>query len=184
MAPLRHYVAAALVAFPGVIHAQTEGTYERLQREALGELHVEGDEFDSNYRVVGQGFFIKPGGVSIANLQTSVPKSGGAVKYILKVFTSYRGGWQYWERATVRGGKPLYLQVINREVSGCYSFGCSYIENFAILVPEAYLRRAGADFSLKLASRNGGSLVLTVPQERIGEVLATSDSVRTSLRRK
>ncbi len=118
-------------------------------------------------------------------LRSSVPRAGGAVTHQLYVLHSYRGDWEFWDRAARqdRGHRsdPLDFISIAREVGGCSGGGCTYTEAFGVAIPDSLLRANPAGYSVTFYARSGREATVTLERAQIGQQLGATDSLRAIL---
>jgi hypothetical protein len=122
-------------------------------------------------------------GVSDTNyfcLRSWLDNKTGEVAHQLYVEDSYYGGPFRWTGVHDQADTALRFVAISRNEITCEE-GCSYADEFAAALPEAYLRAHQGGFSLSFTANEGKTLPIAVTADMIALELAAVDQVRTTV---
>lgn len=137
-------------------------------------VRVVDDEFASAVRIDGTVERRSPNGQLEAarltwRLRSWVPRTGGASStqlYVVHTYTSV--DWNDWAQAGARGGVPLELVPIDRQLDCRRSRACVHTETVGVAVPTPLLKASTADgLKVKLYARNGEELVVGITDDQV-----------------
>jgi hypothetical protein len=101
----------------------------------------------------------------------------GETAHQLYVENSYYGGPYLWNGVYDTANAQLKFIPISRNQITC-ELGCSFADEFAAELPEAYLRAHRGGFAVTFTSANGKTLPVTVPPALIATQLDAVDAVK------
>jgi len=145
------------------------------------------DDFESTITIKGLNAHFPPGtGLgSHANKRTQyflrsiVDKETKSTTHQVYVVYKYgEGSWRFYDRASVKGGDSFEVVKIDRDVI-CNEYGCSYTEQFGIIVPDKYLRNNLEGFIIKASSKSGYDILIKVSDRQIAEQIKAVDSQKS-----
>jgi hypothetical protein len=121
--------------------------------------------------------FLNIPGTNFYCLRSFVDLQTGEAAHQLYVSDSYFGAERGWNAARDGTGHPLQFVHISREEITCDP-GCSYVEEFAAILPESELRASPDGLAVTLLSRSGEEKTIVISGERIAAQLAAIDARR------
>jgi hypothetical protein len=95
----------------------------------------------------------------------------------LYVEDSYDGGPYLWDGVHDTGNTKLHFIPISRNQITCEG-GCSYADEFAVELPEDYLRAHQSGLAIVFTASDGKTLGVNVPADFVVAELSAVDSVR------
>jgi hypothetical protein len=111
-------------------------------------------------------------------LRSFIDLQTGEAAHQIYVSDSYFGAERGWNAARDSAGSPLqFVQIIHDEIS-CDS-GCSYIEEFAAILPESKLRASPGGLAVTFLSPSGDQKTIVISGDRIAAQLAAIDARRS-----
>ena len=119
-------------------------------------------------------------GVSDTNyfvLRSWFDNKTGEAAHQLYVEASYDGGPYLWDGVHDTDNRKLHFIPISRNQITCEG-GCSYADEFAVELPEDYLRAHQSGLAVVFTTSNGKTLAVTVPASFVVAELSAVDSVR------
>jgi hypothetical protein len=122
-------------------------------------------------------FLIIPG-TNFYCLRSFVDVQTGEVAHQLYVADSYFGTERGWNAARDSAGSPLQVVQISHNEISCDS-GCSYLEEFAAILPESKLRASPGGLAVTFLSTSGGEKTIVISGNRIAAQLAAIDARRS-----
>jgi hypothetical protein len=121
--------------------------------------------------------FLDIPGTNFYCLRSFLDRRTGEAVHQLYVSDSYFGTERDWNAARDSVGKPLPFVPLTRDEITCDA-GCSYVEEFAVTLPESELRAVSGDLPVTLVARSGDEKTVLVSRERIAAQLAAVDAKR------
>lgn len=112
------------------------------------------------------------GGTSINYfLRSFINKNDSTTLHQVYIQSVYVGSdWNFYQRASLEGGKNLELLEIGRDVS-CSSYVCTYEETVAATIPNDILEESTSGLSLKVYAKSGNSFIVNLTAEQISAQL-------------
>lgn len=110
-------------------------------------------------------------------LRSWLDNKTGETAHQLYVEDSYQGGPYLWNGVYDTADAKLKLIPISRNQITC-ELGCSFADEFAAELPDAYLRGHKGGFGVTFTSANGKTLAVKVPAEMVEAELNAVDAVR------
>jgi hypothetical protein len=124
--------------------------------------------------------FLDTPGTNFYCLRSFLDRETGAVDHQLYVSDSYFGAERDWNAARGGTGAPLRFVPISRNEITCDA-GCSYVEEFAAILPESELRASPNGLAVTFLARSGIKKIIRVAGDRIAAQLAASDAKRPTV---
>jgi hypothetical protein len=121
--------------------------------------------------------FLDIPGTNFYCLRSFLDRRTGETEHQLYVSDSYFGPERDWNAARDSTGKPLPFVPVSRDEITCDN-GCSYVEEFAVTLPESELRASSGDLSVTFVARSGDEKTIVISGERIAAQLAAVDARR------
>ena len=164
--------------------ALTSCTQLASRQPGAGALPVEVSE-DSSQRFIG---FIGPKAqhaprfldipeTNFYCLRSFVDRRTGETAHQLYVSDSYFGAERDWNAARDSAGSPLQFVKISHDEISCDA-GCSYVEEFAAILPESELRASPGGLAVTFISPSGDEKTIVISGDRIAAQLAAIDAKR------
>jgi hypothetical protein len=119
-------------------------------------------------------------GVSDTNyftLRSWFDNKTGEVAHQLYVEDSYDGAPYLWDGVHDTDNKKLHFIPISRNQITC-ELGCAYADEFAVELPEDYLRAHQGGLGIIFTASDGKTLAVTVPPDLVVAELSAVDTVR------
>jgi hypothetical protein len=110
-------------------------------------------------------------------LRSWLDNKTGETAHQLYVEDSYYGGPYLWNGVYDTANTKLDLVAISRNQITCEQ-GCSFADEFAAELPEAYLRDHKDGFGVTFTSSNGKTLAVKVPAEMVTAEINAVDAVK------
>lgn len=112
------------------------------------------------------------GGTSINYfLRSFIDKNDSTTVHQVYIETVYVGNdWNFYQRASLEGGKDLELLSIGRDVS-CSSYVCTYEETVGVILPQDILEKSTSGLSLKVYAKSGSSFIVNLSGNQISAQL-------------
>jgi len=110
-------------------------------------------------------------------LRSWLDNKTGETAHQLYVEDSYYGGPYLWNGVYDTANTKLNLVAISRNQITC-ELGCSFADEFAAELPEAYLRGHKDGFAVTFISSNGKTLAVKVPAEMVAAEINAVDAVK------
>jgi hypothetical protein len=104
-------------------------------------------------------------------LRSFVDRRTGETAHQLYVTDSYFGAERGWNAARDSAGAPLPFVAIGHDEITCDA-GCSYVEEFAVILPESKLRASPGGLSVTFLSPSGAEKTIVISGDRIAAQLA------------
>jgi hypothetical protein len=121
--------------------------------------------------------FLDTPGTNFDCLRSFLDRRTGEAVHQLYVSDSYFGAERDWNAARDSIGRPLPFVSLSRDEITCDN-GCSYVEEFAVTLPESQLRANSGDLPVTFVARSGDEKTILVSGERIVAQLAAVDARR------
>ncbi len=121
--------------------------------------------------------FLGTPGTNFYCLRSFLDRRTGEAVHQLYVSDSYFGAERDWNAARDSAGRPLPFVPLTRDEITCDA-GCSYVEEFAVTLPESELRARSGDLPVTLLARSGDEKTVLVSRDRIAAQLAAVDARR------
>jgi hypothetical protein len=121
--------------------------------------------------------FLNIPGTNFYCLRSFVDLQTGEAAHQLYVSDSYFGAERGWNAAHDNAGSPLPFVQISRDEISCDA-GCSYVEEFAAILPESKLRASPGGLAVTFLSPSGDQKTIVIPSDRIAAQLAAIDARR------
>jgi hypothetical protein len=121
--------------------------------------------------------FLGTPGTNFYCLRSFLDRRTGEAVHQLYVSDSYFGAERDWNAARDSTGRPLPFVPLTRDEITCDG-GCSYVEEFAVTLPESELRASSGDLQVTLLARSGDEKTVLVSRDRIAAQLAAVDARR------
>jgi hypothetical protein len=122
--------------------------------------------------------FLNIPGTNFYCLRSFVDLRTGEAAHQLYVSDSYFGAERDWNAARDNAGRPLqFVQISSDEIS-CDA-GCSYVEEFAAILPESELRASPGGLAVTFLSPSGDEKTIVISGDRIAAQLAAIDARRS-----
>jgi len=118
--------------------------------------------------------FLGTPGTNFYCLRSFLDRRTGEAVHQLYVSDSYFGAERDWNAARDSAGRPLPFVPLTRDEITCDA-GCSYVEEFAVTLPESELRARSGDLPVTLLARSGDEKTVLVSRDRIAAQLAAVD---------
>jgi hypothetical protein len=163
-----------VAAFAAVLALGGCGTPEMVGMHAIATT----DRFSKDIEINGPAVFVNPlGGITREwHLRSFVAKDTHAVVDQLYVDIDYNPfvrEWKFFYRAADEDAEDLPVVVIDRSIP-CR--GCSFFETIGVMLDDATLRaHAATGYQVKIWSRRGDALVLSIAPHMITEQIAVID---------
>jgi hypothetical protein len=113
-------------------------------------------------------------------LRSFVDRQTGETQQQLYVSDSYSGTERRWNAARDGAGRPLRFIEIGRNEITCDG-GCSYVEEFAAVIPESEMRASPRGLTVTFTAGSGGEKRIFVSDTQIAAQLAAVDTRRNPL---
>ena len=110
-------------------------------------------------------------------LRSFVDRRTGETAHQLYVSDSYFGAERDWSAARDSAGSPLQFVKISHDEISCDA-GCSYVEEFAAILPESELRASPGGLAVTFISPSGDEKTIVISGDRIAAQLAAIDARR------
>jgi len=110
-------------------------------------------------------------------LRSFVDRQTGETQHQLYVSDSYFGTERRWNAARDGTGHPLRFIEIGRNEITCEG-GCSYLEEFAAVIPESELRSSPQGLKITFTDRSAAEKTIAVSGNQITSQLAAVDAWR------
>src|SRR6516162_7968814 len=110
-------------------------------------------------------------------LRSFLDRKTGATQHQLYVSDSYFGTERRWNAARDGTGHPLRFIEIGRNEITCEG-GCSYLEEFAAVIPESELRSSPQGLKITFTDRSAAEKTIAVSGNQITSQLAAVDARR------
>jgi len=110
-------------------------------------------------------------------LRSVVDRQTGETQHQLYVSDSYFGTERRWNAARDGTGHPLRFIEIGRNEITCEG-GCSYLEEFAAVIPESELRSSPQGLKITFTDRSAAEKTIAVSGNQITSQLAAVDARR------
>ena len=110
-------------------------------------------------------------------LRSFVDRRTGETAHQLYVSDSYFGAERDWNAARDSAGSPLQFVKISHDEISCDA-GCSYVEEFAAILPESELRASPGGLAVTFISPSGDEKTIVISGDRIAAQLAAIDAKR------
>jgi hypothetical protein len=110
-------------------------------------------------------------------LRSFVDRRTGETAHQLYVTDSYFGAERGWNAARDSVGAPLPFVAIGHDEISCDA-GCSYVEEFAAILPESELRASPGGLAVTFISPSGDEKTIVISGDRIAAQLAAIDARR------
>jgi len=110
-------------------------------------------------------------------LRSWLDNKTGETAHQLYIEDSYYGGPYLWNGVYDTANTKLNLVPISRNQITC-ELGCSFADEFAAELPEAYLRGHKDGFAVTFISSNGKTLAVKVPADMVTAELNAVDAVK------
>jgi len=110
-------------------------------------------------------------------LRSFVDRRTGETAHQLYVSDSYFGAERDWNAARDSAGSPLQFVKISHDEISCDA-GCSYVEEFAAILPESELRASPGGLAVTFISPSGDEKTIVISGDRIAAQLAAIDARR------
>jgi hypothetical protein len=111
-------------------------------------------------------------------LRSFVDRPTGDTQHQLYVSDSYSGTERQWNAARDDMGRPLRFIEIGRNEITCEG-GCSYLEEFAAVIPESVLRSSPQGLTITFTDRSGAEKTIALSASQITAQLAVVDTRRS-----
>jgi hypothetical protein len=121
--------------------------------------------------------FLNIPGTNFYCLRSFVDLQTGEAAHQLYVSDSYFGAEQGWNAARDSAGSPLQFVQISHDEISCDA-GCSYLEEFAAILPESKLRASPGGLAVTFLSPSGEEKTIVISGDRIAAQLAAIDAWR------
>ena len=121
--------------------------------------------------------FLNIPGTNFYCLRSFVDLQTGEAAHQLYVSDSYFGAERRWNAARDSAGSPLQFVQISRDEISCDA-GCSYVEEFAAILPESELRASPGGLAVTFLSPSGDEKTIVISGDRIAAQLAAIDARR------
>ena len=121
--------------------------------------------------------FLNVPGTNFYCLRSFVDLQTGEAAHQLYVSDSYFGVERGWNAARDSAGSPLQFIPISSDEISCDA-GCSYVEEFAAILPESELRASPDGLAVTFSSPAGDEKTILISGERIAAQLAAIDARR------
>jgi hypothetical protein len=121
--------------------------------------------------------FLGVEGTNFFCLRSWLDNKTGDTAHQLYVADSYYGGPFLWNGVYDSADTKLKFIAISRNQISCEQ-GCSFADEFAASLPEAYLRTHRDGFAVTFTSSNGKTLAVSVPPALITAQLDAVDTVK------
>ena len=168
--------AAGLVA--GLLAAAAAAcAYPSVASPASTAVQITDDPYQPHIAFVGPLRSTTGNLRSTHRLRSWLTREGQAATHQVYVTVRYGGDWRFYESARDLSG-ALEFVSIDRDVD-CSRYGCTYIEDFGVTVPDTLLRSSAATgYRFKAYSRvTGTDVEILVGTDQIQPQLAAIDSV-------
>ena len=104
-------------------------------------------------------------------LRSFVDRRTGETAHQVYVSDSYFGSERGWNAARDSAGSPLQFVQISHDEISC-DLGCSYVEEFAAILPESKLRASPGGLSVTFLSPSGAEKTIVISGDTIAAQLA------------
>lgn len=121
--------------------------------------------------------FLNIPGTNFYCLRSFVDLQTGEAAHQLYVSDSYFGAERGWNGARDSAGSPLQFVQISHDEISCDA-GCSYVEEFAAILPETKLRASPGGLAVTFLSPSGEQKTIVISGDRIAAQLAAIDARR------
>ena len=122
--------------------------------------------------------FLNIPGTNFYCLRSFVDLQTGEAAHQLYVSDSYFGAERAWNAARDSAGNPLQFVQIRRDEITCDA-GCSYVEEFAAILPESELQASPDGLAVTFLSPSGDEKTIVISGDRIAAQLAAIDARRS-----
>ena len=145
--------------------------------EVAAAVTISDTEFDPRIKYVGPA-----AGSPLAQsvrLRGWRSRASGQLSHQLYVNIYYfRSGWRFYRSVNFAGGSYGEFVLIDRDVSGCSTYGnCGFNETFGVALDDAFLRAHRASgFTVRANARNGHQDLITVPASYVDGYLQAVDA--------
>ena len=113
-------------------------------------------------------------------LRSFVDRRTGETAHQVYVSESYFGSERGWNAARDSAGSPLQFVQISHDEISCDA-GCSYLDEFAAILPESKLRANHGGLAVTFLSPSGEEKTIVISGDRITAQLAAIDARRSSV---
>jgi hypothetical protein len=138
---------------------------------------VKNDSYSEQTQIIGISKRSKADGGGIGGtsinyfLRSFINKNDTTTLHQIYIESVYVGNdWNFYQRASLEGGKNLELLEIGRDVS-CSSYVCTYEETVAVTIPEDILEESTSGLSLKVYAQSGNEFVVDLTPKQISAQL-------------
>ncbi len=114
-------------------------------------------------------------------LRSFVDSQTGETQHQLYVSDSYSGAERRWKAARNDAGSPLRFIEIGRNEITCDG-GCSYLEEFAAVIPESEFRASPQGLTVVFLAGSGAEKRISVSGAQISAQFAAVDNAHHSVR--
>jgi hypothetical protein len=121
--------------------------------------------------------FLNIPGTNFYCLRSFVDLQTGETAHQLYVADSYFGAERGWNAARDSAGSPLQFVQISHDEISCDA-GCSYLDEFAAILPESKLRANRGGLAVTFLSPSGEEKTIVISGDRITAQLAAIDARR------
>jgi hypothetical protein len=125
--------------------------------------------------------FLGVPGTNFFCLRSFVDSQTGETQHQLYVSDSYNGAERRWKAARDDAGRPLRFIEIGRNEVTCDG-GCSYLEEFAVSIPESELRANPQGLTVVFLAGSGVEKRISVSGAQISAQLAAVNDGRNAVR--
>jgi hypothetical protein len=125
--------------------------------------------------------FLNVPGTNFYCLRSFVDLQTGEAAHQLYVSDSYFGAERGWNAARDSAGRPLQLVQISSDEISCDA-GCSYVEEFAAILPESKLRASPGGLPVTFLSPSGDEKTIVISGDKIAAQLAAIDARRSPVK--
>jgi hypothetical protein len=119
--------------------------------------------------------FLNIPGTNFYCLRSFVDLQTGETAHQLYVADSYFGAERGWNAARDSAGSPLQFVPISHDEISCDA-SCSYLEEFAAILPESALRASPGGLAVTFLSPSGDEKTIVISGDRIAAQLAAIDA--------
>jgi hypothetical protein len=111
-------------------------------------------------------------------LRSFIDRQTGETQHQLYVSDSYSGAERHWNAARDGAGRPLRFVEISRNEITC-DRGCSFVEEFAVNLPENELRASPRGLTVILGAASGAEKRIVVSGAQVTAQIAAVDAQRS-----
>jgi hypothetical protein len=188
MTAVRQSLLAALLATALTACAQLPPSDNSARPGAAAETGTGPARDDPSSRFIGvigsraqhAAPFLGVPGTNFYCLRSFVDRQTGDTQHQLYVSDSYSGAEQQWNAARDGAGRPLRFIEIGRSEITCQG-GCSYLDEFAAVIPESELRGSPQGLKITFFDRSGAEKTIGLSASQITAQLAAVEARRDSV---